>query len=161
MGDRLTLLGPELKLGEQAPDFKLVANDMSLRTLSDYAGQAVLISAVPSLDTVICDMQTRRFNQEADHLGKQMKMLTISCDLPFAQARWCGNAGVENLETLSDYKDNNFGLAYGILIKELSLLTRSIFILDQQHLITYIQIAPEVASEIDYATALEAAWAVL
>jgi thiol peroxidase len=161
MGNRLTLSGPELRIGDQAPDFKLTANDMSPRTLDDYTGKAILLSAVPSLDTVICDTQTKRFNKEADSLGTSLKMLTVSCDLPFAQTRWCGNEKVNNLETLSDYKDNNFGLAYGILIKELSLLARSIFILNQQHIITYIQIVPEVASEVDYTTALEAAWATL
>jgi thiol peroxidase len=161
MGSPMTLLGAELKTGIKAPNFRLLANDMSLRTLADYANKSLMLSVVPSLDTSICDTQTRRFNKEADSLAPQLKMLTISCDLPFALARWCGLAQVAFLETLSDYKDNNFGLAYGVLIKELKLLSRSIFVLDSNHIITYIQIVPEVASEVDYATALEAAWSVL
>jgi thiol peroxidase len=160
-GKPLTLVGTEMKTGLKAPDFRLLANDLSPRTLADYYGKAIILSVVPSLDTTICDAQTRRFNQEASSLSPSFIILTVSCDLPFAQARWCGTAQVSNLETLSDYYDNNFGLAYGVLIKELKLLTRSIFILNHDHIITYIQIVPEVASEVDYVTALEAAWGLL
>jgi thiol peroxidase len=161
MGKPLTLMGTEMKTGLKAPDFRLMANDLSTRTLADYYGKAIILSIVPSLDTSLCDAQTRRFNQEAGSLFPAFQVLTISCDLPFAQARWCGISQVSNLHTLSDYYDNNFGLAYGVLIKELRLLTRSIFILNYDHIITYIQIVPEVASEVDYVTALEAAWGLL
>jgi thiol peroxidase len=151
-----TLAGPELKTGVPAPNFLLTANDLSSRSLKDYAGKALLISVVPSLDTSICDTQTRRFNKEAIALAPQAAVLTVSCDLPFAQARWCGGLDAENLQTLSDYKDRNFGLAYGVLINELQLLTRAIFVLNPNHIITYIQMAPEVAREVNYTEALQA-----
>jgi thiol peroxidase len=155
-GNPLTLAGPELKTGAPAPNFLLTANDLSSRSLNDYAGKALLISVVPSLDTSICDTQTRRFNKEAAALAPHISVLTVSCDLPFAQARWCGGLDVENLETLSDYKDRNFGLAYGVLINELQLLTRAIFVLSPAHVISYIQMAPEVAREVNYEAALQA-----
>jgi thiol peroxidase len=155
-GNPLTLAGTELKTGVPAPNFTLTANDLSSRALSYYKGKALLISVVPSLDTSICDTQTRRFNKEAAGLTPHVSVLTVSCDLPFAQARWCGGVGVDNLETLSDYKDRSFGLAYGVLINELQLLTRAIFVLNPAHVITYIQMAPEVAQEVNYEEALRA-----
>jgi len=158
-GNPMTLLGNPVKAGDKAPDFTLRANDLSLRTLADYRGKALIISVVPSLDTGLCDMQTRRFNSEAAALGEHVDILTVSCDLPFAQARWCGAAGVSQVETLSDYYDLSFGLAYGVVIKELRLLTRSIFVLDQNRLVTYVEIVPEVASEVNFAAALTAAGA--
>lgn len=156
-GAELTLLGNPVAVGDIAPDFTVLANDLSPRNLASYKDKTLLISTVPSLDTGVCDMETRRFNQEASALGDGIKILTISCDLPFAQARWCGAAGVQNLETLSDHKDLSFGLAYGIVIKELRLLTRSIFVIDKTGHITYVQIVPEVTYEPDYASALDAA----
>jgi thiol peroxidase len=158
-GNPMTLLGNSVKAGDKAPDFTLRANDLSLRTLADYAGKTLIISVVPSLDTGLCDMQTRRFNSEAAALGEHVHILTLSCDLPFAQARWCGAAGVSQVETLSDYYDLSFGLAYGVVIKELRLLTRSIFVLDQNRLVTYVEIVSEVASEVNFAAALAAAGA--
>jgi thiol peroxidase len=156
LGNPLTLIGDPVEKGQKAPDFCLLANDLSTRTLADYAGKALILSVIPSLDTGVCDMQTRRFNQEADSLGKDVRILTISCDLPFAQARWCGAAGISQLETLSDHRELSFGLAYGVAIKELRLLSRSIFVVDRQGIITHMQIVPEVTHEVDFAAALAA-----
>ncbi len=116
---------------------------------------------MPSLDTGVCDLQTRRFNNEAAALGDDVRILTVSCDLPFAQARWCGAAGVTRLETLSDHYDLSFGLAYGVVIKELRLLTRSIFVVDKKGVLTYCEIVPEVTHEVDFDAALAAAKAVV
>jgi len=115
-----------------------------------------LISVVPSLDTRVCDLQTRRFNAEADKLGDKVRILTVSVDLPFAQKRWCGAAGVDRLQTLSDHYDTNFGLSYGVLIKEKRLLARSIFIVDEQDIVRYVQIVPDLGQEPDYQAALDA-----
>lgn len=116
-----------------------------------------IISVVPSLDTGVCDVQTRRFNQEAGALGGKVKVVTVSMDLPFAQARWCGNAGVENVQTVSDYQTASFGQAYGVLIEGLRLLARAIFVVDSQGKVAYVQIVPEMTHEPDYGAALEAA----
>ncbi|AAS95706.1 thiol peroxidase [Nitratidesulfovibrio vulgaris] len=156
-GNGLTLLGTPAGVGDKAPSFNVLANDLSPRTLGDYKGKVVIISAVPSLDTGVCDMETRRFNQEAANLGEDVKILTVSCDLPFAQARWCGAAGVQAVETLSDHKDLSFGMAYGVVIKELRLLTRAVFVVDRNGTITHAQIVPEVTTEPDYAGAIAAA----
>ncbi len=156
-GNPLTLLGNEVKKGDKAPDFKLLANNLSPKTLADYNGKVLILSVVPSLDTGVCDIQTRRFNQEAAAMGENVRILTVSCDLPFAQARWCGAAGADKLETLSDHYDLNFGLAYGVAMKELRLLARSIFVIDSAGKISYMQIVPEMTSEVDYAAALAAA----
>ena len=118
-GNPLTLLGDEIKVGDKAPDFAVVDNGLAPKTLADFAGNVLILSAVPSLDTPVCDMETRRFNNEAANLGDDIKILTLSMDLPFAQARWCGAAGVEAVQTLSDYMSSSFGEAYGVLIKEL------------------------------------------
>ncbi len=160
-GNPMTLLGTPLSKGDAAPDFKLLANDLSTRSLGDYAGKVIVISVVPSLDTGVCDLQTRRFNNEAASLGSDVRILTVSCDLPFAQARWCGAAGVDNLETLSDHYDLNFGLSYGLAIKELRLLARSVFVVDRQGKIAYMEIVPEVAHEVNFNAALKAAEALL
>jgi thiol peroxidase len=155
-GTPLTLLGHPVRKGEQAPDFLLLANDLSPRTLASYQGKALVFSVVPSLDTGICDLQTRRFNEEAAGLGAGVRILTVSCDLPFAQARWCGQAGAERVETLSDHRDLSFGLAYGVAIKELRLLTRSLFVVNGAGLVTYTEIVPEVATEVNFDAALAA-----
>ncbi|MDD5287236.1 MAG: thiol peroxidase [Desulfuromonadaceae bacterium] len=160
-GNPMTLLGPELKVGESAPDFSTVDNALAATTLASYAGKVKIISAVPSLDTPVCDTETRRFNQEAAGLAGNVVLLTISLDLPFAQKRWCGAAGIDKVITLSDYRDRSFGLGYGVLIKELLLLTRAVFVLDAGNTIRYIQIVPEVTSEPDYAAAIAAAKALL
>ncbi len=125
-------------------------------TLASYAGKIKVISAVPSLDTPVCDMETRRFNREAAELPEQVTVLTVSLDLPFAQKRWCGAAGIDRVTTLSDYRERSFALAYGVLIKELTLLSRSIFVIDARDTIRYIQHVPEVTTEPDYAAVLAA-----
>jgi thiol peroxidase len=155
-GKPLTLLGKEVKVDDSAPDFEVVANDMSTVKFSSYRGKVCIICSVPSLDTSVCDMETRRFNEEAGKLGSDVTVLTISMDLPFAQKRWCGAAGVNNVQTLSDYRDASFGKSYGVLIKELRLLARAVFVVDKKGTIRYIQIVKEVASEPNYEAALNA-----
>jgi thiol peroxidase len=160
-GNPFTLLGPELKVGDKAPDFTVVDNGLAPVSLSNSAGRIRIISSVPSLDTPVCDTETRRFNQEAAGLPGEVVVLTISLDLPFAQKRWCGAAGIDKVTTLSDYRERSFGQNYGVLIKELLLLTRAIFVIDAQGVIRYIQIVPEVTSEPDYAAVIAAAKALL
>lgn len=160
-GNPMTLEGSELLPGAIAPDFQLAANDLSKKSLKDYSGKVLIISVVPSLDTGVCDLQTKRFNQEASALGDKVKILTVSADLPFAQARWCGAAGVDNLETLSDYFDLSFGVAYGVKIKELHLLTRAVFVIDAETKVSYVQVVPEITDEVDFSAALAAAKAAL
>jgi thiol peroxidase len=152
-GNPMTLIGDELKVGDKAPDFSLKAVDMSDKTLADFAGKVKIISIVPSLDTSVCDTQTRKFNEEAGSLGDAV-VLTVSVDLPMAQARWCGAAGVENVVCLSDYKDHTFGPAYGVRIKEIGLLARQVMVVDKDDTIQYVQLVGEVAEEPDYAAAL-------
>ncbi len=149
-GKAVTLLGPELKVGDKAPDFTVHANDLSTRSLSDYHGRPLIISVAPSLDTGICDIQTRRFNKEAVGLPGGGKLITITVDLPFAQKRWVEVAEAFELETLSDYYDHSFGLAYGVFIKELHLLARSVFTIDKDGVICYIEIVKETATEPNY-----------
>ncbi|WNB93933.1 thiol peroxidase [Bacillus sp. NEB1478] len=152
----VTLLGNQIKVGDQAPDFKVLANDMSEVTLADTKGSVRLIAAVPSVDTGVCDAEVRRFNEEAAKLDN-VKVLTISVDLPFAQKRWCGAAGVENVQTLSDHKELSFGKAYGVAIEELRLLARSVFVIDSSDKITYVEYVDEVTSHPNYEAAIEAA----
>jgi thiol peroxidase len=156
-GNPLTLLGQPVAVGEQAPDAMVLANDLSPVKLSDFHGKVLIIATVPSLDTAVCDLETRRFNQEAAKLGDDIRILTISTDLPFAQKRWCGAAGVEHVQTLSDHRETAFGLAYGILIKELRLLARAIFILDRAGTIRYIELVTEQATEPNYDAVLTVA----
>jgi thiol peroxidase len=160
-GNPFTLLGPDLKVGDKAPDFKVVDNALAPVTLASYAGKIKIISAVPSLDTPVCDTETRRFNQEAAELPANVTVLTVSLDLPFAQKRWCGAAGIERVTTLSDYRERSFGQNYGVLIKELLLLSRAIFVVDAGDTIRYIQRVPEVTSEPDYGAVLGAVKALL
>ncbi|WP_178021816.1 thiol peroxidase [uncultured Paenibacillus sp.] len=160
-GNPITLIGPELKVGDTAPDFRLNKNLLEEATLQDYAGKIKLISVVPSLDTGVCDAQTRRFNQEAAGLGEDVVVLTVSADLPFAQARWCGAAGVDRVITLSDYKDNSFGKAYGVLIKEFALDMRAVFVLDQDNKIQYIEVLKEMTEHPDYEKPVAAVKALL
>ncbi len=156
-GAPLTLEGNQLEPGATAPDFRVYANDLTEKTLADYQGKVLIISSVPSLDTGVCDMETRRFNTEAAKLSDDIQILTISVDLPFAQARWCGAAGVDRLATLSDHKELSFGHAYGVVIKELRLLARSVWVVNKQGEIVYKEIVPEITNEPDYNQALEAA----
>ncbi len=155
-GNPVTLVGPELKVGDTAPDFKLKAVDMSDKTLADFAGKAKVILTVPSLDTPVCDVETRRFNEEAQKLGDGVVVLVVSVDLPMAQKRWCGAAGVENVVCLSDYLDHSFGIAYGVRIKEIGLLARQVMVVDKDNVIRYVELVPEVAQEPDYDAALAA-----
>ena len=155
-GNPFTLLGPELKTGTKAPDFKVVDNSLAPITLGSYSGKIKVISAVPSLDTPVCDTETRRFNKEAAGLPENVVVLTISLDLPFAQKRWCGAAGIDRVTTLSDYQERSFAAAYGILIKELKLLARAVFIIDADNTVRYIQVVPEVTNEPDYAAVIAA-----
>lgn len=160
-GNPMTLVGSALNVGDKAPAFTAVDTGLAPVSLADFSGKIKIISAVPSLDTPVCDTETRRFNQEAAALPDSVVLLTVSMDLPFAQKRWCGAAGIERVKTISDYRDRSFGLAYGVLIKELMLLSRVIFVIDSTDTIRYIQIVPEVTSEPDYAAVLAAAKAIL
>ena len=155
-GGPLTLVGNEVSVGQPAPDFTATTNDLSSYKLSDDKGKVVVIAAVPSLDTGICDKETRKFNELAASLGDDVVIVTISMDLPFAQARWCGAAGVERVKTVSDYKAADFGNTYGLLIKELHLLARAVLVIDQKGVIQYYQLVPEVAQEPDYDPVIEA-----
>ncbi len=156
-GNPLTLLGKELKVGDAAPDIAVLNNDLAPVKLSAFRGSVCVVSTVPSLDTPTCDMETRRFNQEAANLGPDVNILTVSTDLPFAQKRWCGAAGVDKVTTLSDHRDAAFGEAYGVLIKELRLLARAVFVVDKEGIIRYIQLVKEIAEEPDYDAVLSAA----
>ena len=160
-GNPLTLVGNQLKLGDAAPDFEVLANDLSPVKLSDFEGKVCVISVVPSLDTPVCDIQTRRFNEEAAALGDDVVILTVSMDLPFAQQRWCGAAGIEKLQTLSDHRNAEFGMAFGMLIEELRLLGRAVFIVDANGVIRYKQIVDELTDEPDYDAAIKAAMGVV
>jgi thiol peroxidase len=155
-GNPLTLLGPELNVGDKAPDFEALDTDLSPVRFSPYKGKVCVIASVPSLDTPVCDMETRRFNQEAGDLGPDVVILTISMDLPFAQKRWCGAAGVDKLITLSDHRDASFGTAYGVLIKELRLLARSVFVVDREGVIRYVELVKELTEEPRYDAVLGA-----
>jgi thiol peroxidase len=155
-GNPLTVIGEPLKVGDKAPDFVLTANDLSKVTLADSKGKVRLISVVPSLDTGICDAQTRRFNEEAAKLGDGVVVLTVSAEHPFNQKRWCGAAGIDRVQVLSDHMDMNFGTAYGTYIKELRLEQRSIFVVDANDTITYIEYVPEVAQHPNYEAAITA-----
>jgi thioredoxin-dependent peroxiredoxin len=156
-GKPLALEGLMPAVGQSAPDFTVVGNDLSPVKLSDFRGKVVLISSVPSLDTSVCAIETRRFNQEAAALGDKVAVLTISMDLPFAQKRWCGAEGVKAVITASDHRDATFGRAYGVLIKELRLLARAIFVVGRDGKIRYEELVREITSEPDYAAALKAA----
>ncbi len=155
-GNILTLVGKEVNAGDDAPDFEVLANDLTPVTLESIRGKVNIIVTVPSLDTPVCDLETRRFNQEAAALGDDVRILCVSMDLPFAQARWCGAAGVENVRTVSDHRDASFGTAYGVLIKELRLLARAVFIIDKEGKIRYVQLVDELTNEPDYADVLNA-----
>lgn len=153
---QLTVLGDQLEVGQAAPEFTLTANDWSEVTLADSAGKVRLISVVPSLETSVCDMQTRRFNEEAAGLSEDVVVLTVSADLPYTQRRWCGAAGVERVQTLSDHHDMNFGNAYGTHIKEMRLEQRSVFVVDRDGRVVYVQYLEQFGQQPDYDAALAA-----
>ncbi len=154
-GNPLTLVGPELKAGDRAPDFKVLDRELNEVGLEDCSGKVRLISVTPSLDTPVCDMQARRFNEEAARLG-DISVLNISMDLPFAIDRFCTSAGIDKVQALSDHRDASFGEKYGVLIKELRLLARSIFVIDRDDTIRYVEIVPEITDHPNYEKALEA-----
>ena len=155
-GNPLTLLGKVLRVGDPAPDFEVLNNDLQALKFSAYEGKVCIISSVPSLDTPVCDMETRKFNEMAGNISPETQILTISMDLPFAQKRWCGAAGIDKVVTLSDHLQGEFGKAYGVLIKELRLLARAVFVVDQKGKIQHIQIVEEIADEPDYDAVLKA-----
>ena len=155
-GKSLTLLGGELALGMLAPDFTVLDQETNEVRLSQFNNKIKLISVTPSLDTAVCDLQLRRLNTEASQLPTDVVVLNISMDLPFAIARFCTAAGIERVKTLSDHRDASFGNAFGVLIKELRLLARSIFILDRDNRVRYIEIVPELSNHPDYEKALQA-----
>jgi thioredoxin-dependent peroxiredoxin len=154
-GNPFTLVGAEVKVGQKAPEFSVLAGDLSPVTLASSQGKTRLLVSVPSLDTPVCDMETRRFNEEAAKL-QGVETLIISVDLPFAQKRFCATAGIQNVKTVSDHRDVAFGKAYGTLIKELRLLSRAIFVIDAQDTVQYVEYVPEVGSHPNYDAALNA-----
>ncbi|MCZ2259734.1 thiol peroxidase [Sporosarcina sp. G11-34] len=154
--DPVTILGNEVSVGDNAPDFTVLANDLSPVTFSDLKGTVRLISVVPSLDTGVCSVQTKRFNDEATSLGEDVSVLTISADLPFAQKRWSVAEGIEAVQTLSDHRDLSFGEAYGVIIEELRLLTRAIFVVDKDDKVTYVEYVAEATDHPDYEKAIAA-----
>jgi len=154
-GQPLTAIGPRLKVGDPAPDFELLANDLSPVSLRDSAGKVRLINVVPSLDTPVCDVQTRRFSEEIGRFGDRVAGLAVSADLPFAQARWCGAAGVSNVMTLSDHRDMSFGKAYGTYIKELRPEQRAVFVADGEGILRHVDYVAEITQHPDYEAALD------
>jgi thioredoxin-dependent peroxiredoxin len=157
-GTPLTLAGNEVKVGQQAPDFKLhyFEGGMKELKLADLKGKPTILSVVPSLDTPVCQLQTKTFNAKIGELGDKINAVTVSLDLPFAQNRFCGAENIKNIRSASDYQDRNFGNAYGTLIEELKILSRAVFVLDKDGKVVYAQYVPEVASEPDYEPALKA-----
>jgi thiol peroxidase len=156
-GNPMTLVGPELKAGQKAPAFTAVGKGLAPVTLDQFKGKVKIIAAIPSIDTPVCDAETRRFNEEASKLPGDVQILTISMDLPFAQARWCGAAGVDKVTTISDWRAAEFGQKYGALIKELHLLARAVFVLDKNDNVVYSEYVKEVANQPNFEAALEAA----
>jgi thiol peroxidase len=154
-GNPLTLVGDEIKVGDKAPDFVVIDTGLSPVRLSSYAGKIVVIASVPSLDTPVCDLETRRFNQEVELLNERVIVLAISMDLPFAQKRWCGAAGVSHVIALSDHREASFGMAYGLLIKGLRLLARAVIVVDRGGIIRYLELVKEIANEPDYEAVLK------
>ena len=155
-GNPLTLIGADIKVGDKAPDFTVIDGDLNEVKLGNYAGKIKMISVTPSLDTTVCDIQARRFNHEAAAFPADVAVLNISMDLPFAISRFCTVAEIDKVKGLSDHRDASFGEAYGVLIKELRLLARSLFIIDKNNIVRYKQIVPEETNHPDYDEALRA-----
>ncbi|MCC3864392.1 thiol peroxidase [Terrisporobacter petrolearius] len=153
-GKPLTLKGTQVKVGDMVPDFTVVDNDLKPLNLSDTKGKRVFLT-VPSLDTPVCDMEVRKFNQEATKLDENVTIYTVSMDLPFAQGRWCGGAGIDRVKTVSDYKDREFGNNYGVYINELGLLSRAVFVVDENNKVVYVEYLEEITNEPNYEKALE------
>lgn len=155
-GNPMTLIGPELKAGDKAPDFSVIDDKLQPVNLATTGNSVRIFSVVPSLDTPVCDMQTKRFNEAAAHLPN-IAIYTVSMDLPFAQKRWCGAFGVDNVKMLSDHRTGSFGEQYGTLIKELRIESRAIFVLDQNNMVRHVEYVKEVGDHPNYDTALAAA----
>ena len=155
-GNPQVLVGPELKPGDTAPDFDVTGNDLKPVKLADTGKAVRIFSVVPSLDTPVCDQQTRRFNEEAAKLGG-IEIFTVSCDLPFAQKRWCAAAGIDKVKTVSDYRNGSFGEAWGTMLKDLRIESRAIFVVNAANKITYVEYVPEVTEHPNYDAALNAA----
>ncbi|MDR2574518.1 MAG: thiol peroxidase [Desulfovibrio sp.] len=155
-GSPLRLDGEQPARGAKAPDFELLATNLTKRTLKDYLGKILVLLSVPSLDTPVCDTEVRRFNKEAAGLSDKVRIVAASCDLPFAQVRWCGATGITAVETLSDHKETSFGRNYGVLIKELRLLARAVFVVSPDGTLAYSRIVPEITNEPDYDEVLDA-----
>jgi thiol peroxidase len=157
LGNPLTLVGKPLSPGDPAPDATVLKQDLTPVRIHDYKGQTLLISVVPSLDTSVCSAQTKRFNEEASRLPEAVKVLTVSMDLPFAQKRFCGVENIDRVEVLSDHREGAFGQAYGVLVKELRILSRAVFVIDPQGIVRYAEYVPEITQHPNYEAALEAA----
>ena len=155
-GNPMTLVGPELKVGDKAPDFTVLDQTMGKKTLKDYDGKIKVISVTPSLDTPVCDLQIHWFNEDAANQPADVAVLNISMDLPFAIRRFCATGGIDRAMALSDHRDASFGTNWGVLMKELRLLARSIFVVDRENVIRSVQIVPEQTAEPDYEAALKA-----
>jgi len=155
-GNPLTLLGPEVKVGDKAPDFSSLKGLGAPITLADLEGKVKVFNVIISVDTPVCDVQTKRFNEEAANLGDDVEILTLSMDLPFALGRYCAAEGIDKVQTASDYKDASFGEAYGVLIKEHRLLARALFVVDKDDVVRYAEYVPEVATEPNYDPAIAA-----
>lgn len=153
-GNPVTVKGTQVKVGDKAPDFRLVAPDLSTVTLADTKGVRAFLS-VPSIDTPVCDQEIRRFNAEAVSLG-DVSIYSVSADLPFALNRWCGAAGIDQVKALSDHRETSFGLNYGVLIEEMRLLARAVFVVDSSDTITYVEYLTETSNHPDYDAALNA-----
>lgn len=153
-GNDVNLLGKEIKVSDKAPEFKATKNDLSVFDSKENEGKVIVYSVAPSLDTSVCALQAKRFNQEASKLDN-VKIVTITEDLPFAQARFCSNEGIENTIMVSDYKDREFGEKYGFLMEENKLLARGVVIVDKEGIVRYVQYVPEVTNEVDFDKALE------
>lgn len=149
-GNVLNLVAELPREGDKAPEFQVIDQDLNQVSLSQLKGKTLVVLSVPSLDTPVCDLEARRFNNEAKALGEKVQVIVISMDLPFAQKRWCGANGIENVKVFSDYKERDFGQKYGVLIREIGLLARAVFIIDSSGIIRYVQLVNEITDEPDY-----------
>ncbi|MCX7805791.1 MAG: thiol peroxidase [Planctomycetota bacterium] len=156
-GNPVVLVGDEVKVGDRAPDFEALGGDLKPVRLSDFRGKVVVLVSVPSLDTPVCDVEAKKFNEAAAKLGGDAAVLVLSMDLPFAQKRWCAATGASNVRMLSDHRKAEFGLAYGVLIEDLRLLARAVFVVGRDGMVKHAQIVKETASEPDYESVLAAA----
>lgn len=154
-GNPLTLLGPEIKVGDKAPDFKCLETIVDQVDLSSFEGKNKIFNVIVSVDTPVCDVQTKKFNQESVSLGDDVEVITVSVDLPFALSRYCGAEGLDNIRTVSDYAEHSFGKAYGVLIEENKLLARAIFVVDKDNVVRHVEYVSEVTEEPDYEAALK------